>query len=108
METSRLASKSTHYYFYPIESATLSDIIKMADVQCEEQVGFTITHAKTKYGLNCTLPAQSVHCVALPRGTQPRLAPCLIERYTLPSIPLFQKGKTKQQCLLWNVLQVAI
>lgn len=65
METSRLTNKSTRSY--PIESAALSDIIKMAHVQCEEQVGFTNTHAKAKYGLNCTLPAQSVHCVALLR-----------------------------------------
>lgn len=63
VETSRLTSKSTRSH--PIESTTLSDIIKMAHVQCEEQVGFTNTHAKAKYGLNCTLPAQSVHCVAL-------------------------------------------
>lgn len=63
VETSRLTSKSTRTH--PIESAALSDIIKMAHVQREEQVGFTNTHAKAKYGLNCTLPAQSVHCVAL-------------------------------------------
>lgn len=89
VETSKLTSKSSHYYFYPIESPTLSDIIKMAHVHCEEQVGFTNTHAKTKYGLNCSLPAQSVHCVALLCSTQPQLAPCLIKHYTLPSIPFF-------------------
>lgn len=70
---------------------------------------FTNPHAKTKCGLNCTLPAQSVHCVALLCSTQPQLAPCLIKLCALPSIPpFFQKGKTKQQCLHWNALQVAI
>lgn len=80
----------------------------MAHVQCEEQVDFTITHAKTKYGLNCTLPAQSVHCVALLCNTQPQLALCLIKRCTLSSTAFIKAGKTKQQCLHWNVLQVVI
>lgn len=60
---------------------------------CEEQVGFTITQAKTKYGLNCTLPAQSVHCVAL-------LCPasaCSMPDKTLhpPFNPPFLKGQNK-------------
>lgn len=48
----------------------------MAHVQYEEQVGLTSAHAKPKYGLKCTLPAQSVHCVALLRGPQPQLQGC--------------------------------
>lgn len=75
---------------------------------CEEQVGFTITQAKTKYGLNCTLPAQSVYCVALFCSAQPQLAPLPDKTLHPPSIPPFCKGKTKQQCLRWNVLQVVI
>jgi len=57
VEASRLTSKPTHYYFYPIESTTLSDVTEVAHGQREEQEGFTNTQAKTKSGLNCTLPA---------------------------------------------------
>lgn len=94
MESSRLPSKSTHAYFYPIEGTTLLDIIEMAHVLlCEEQVGFTITQAKTKYGLNCSLPAQSVHCVALLCSAQPQLAPCLIKHGTLLQSPFLKRAK---------------
>lgn len=41
------------------------DIIKMDQMHCEGQVGFANTHASTKYGLDCTLLAQSMLCVSL-------------------------------------------